>query len=371
VIGYFGAVNQKYLLVENPPSDYKAVFTGNEILKYHRMYVGTMGFYGRKDLKNYEIYHWSQDNSFLVLTSVDGEVMYFRLWKVKEEKSLEEPYINPLKPLSILKPVLDAEIRGVKVVDILQVVSLLIPVARAGFRSLSRRPPIPLPPLAARTTLKGMAVATPTKIPVAFPGSKALVLGDDMAQIAPHANKIPSQTGLFDVVVHGDKTGFYILQNNAWQKVSVRDLADAIRPKLGRNDKIRLIGCETGVFGGPAQQLANELGRNLFAPTTTVYPMQGTFWKPSHPKFNTIQGGTVYESVKGHLFEVTPDKFGKYVASRGGELVKFVTGNSIVPVDGGTFTEVFAQRGAGQLAGKGGKVIGNEVQGEIRPGGRK
>jgi hypothetical protein len=217
-------------------------------------------------------------------------------------------------------------------------------------------------------TLPGVAAQT---VPVAFKGSRALVLGDDMAAITTSANQVPGQSGLFDVIVHGDKTSFWILRNKAWEKVSVRDLANAIRPKLGPNDKIRLIGCETGVQGGPAQQLADELGRNVFAPTTAVYPELGTFFKASHRQFNQIQAGTVYESVKGYLYGVVPDKFGKYVTSRGGELVKHVPGKSLVPVDGGTFKELIAQRGAGQLAGQGGKVVGNEVSGVINPGAKK
>ena len=223
----------------------------------------------------------------------------------------------------------------------------------------------------ARLSGKALPGVASQTLPLAFKGSRALVLGDDMAAITTSANQIPSQAGLFDVIVHGDKTSFWILRNKAWEKVSVRDVANAIRPKLGPNDKIRLIGCETGVQGGPAQQLADELGRNVFAPTTAVYAELGTFFKASHRQFNQIQAGTVYESVKGYLYGVVPDKFGKYVTSRGGELVKHVPGKSLVPVDGGTFKEVIAQRGAGQLAGQGGKVVGNEVSGAINPAPRK
>lgn len=190
-------------------------------------------------------------------------------------------------------------------------------------------------------TLIGVAVS-PKTIPVAFQGRKALVLGDDMADITKHAMNIPSQPGLFDVIVHGDKTAFFILKNKTWQSVSARDLANAIRNKLAPNDKIRLIGCETGAIGGPAQQLANELGRNVFAPTTSVYPKLGSFFKSTHPKFQSIQGKTVFESVKGHLTEVAPGKVGE-VAARGGVLVKYVPGKSLVPVDGGTFKEVMYQ----------------------------
>ncbi len=335
VVAYTGNIDYQNLLIDQTfhPLPFAPGMEHVETLKHYRVFVGTNEFYGRTDLK---VFGDSGIARHTVLTDIYGEVMWFERGGRRDDSITSISWLEIAGSLTLARSVLRIGL------------GLATSLGRTGLRTLTRRPPAPIPAMGPMNTMTGMAVATPTKIPLAFQGRKALVLGDDMATLTPHVNQIPSQPGLFDVIVHGDKTGFYILKNNAWQKVSVSDLAHAIRTKLGPNDKIRLIGCETGVLGGPAQQLGSELGRNVFAPTTAVYAKLGTFFKASHPKFNTINGAKVYESVKGHLTEVTPDKFGKYVTSKGGELVKFVPGKSIVPVDGGTFTEIIAHRGSAE-----------------------
>ena len=104
---------------------------------------------------------------------------------------------------------------------------------------------------------------------------RAVMAVDDMQELKYWLAQSKSADGLFDLVIHGDTTSFYILERGAWKRVSVKDVADTIRPHLAPGDQIRLLACETGTHGGPAQQLANELKRTIWAPTTSVYPKQG------------------------------------------------------------------------------------------------
>jgi hypothetical protein len=101
--------------------------------------------------------------------------------------------------------------------------------------------------------------------------------------------------------------------------VSVREVAAAIGPKLAPGDKIRLLACDVGTTGGPAQQLANELNRTVWASSTPLH--------------------------------ATPRGVGAQKA--------------FVPIQGGKFHEFIPERGAAKLSGNGGKATGNEVQGVI------
>ena len=94
-----------------------------------------------------------------------------------------------------------------------------------------------------------------------------------------------------------------------------------IGPKLAPGDKIRLLACDVGTTGGPAQQLANELDRTVWASSTRV---------PAVPKGVGAQ-------------------------------------KAFVPRQGGKFYEFVPERGAATLSGNAGKVTGNELQGMINP----
>jgi hypothetical protein len=208
-------------------------------------------------------------------------------------------------------------------------------VARAGFQFL-KGPTKELAELAvarlAGKTLPGMAVPTRGVLPVNVEhfGRRTLIMGEDMAHfrtVIAHSN---SESGFYDVIVHGDTTGFSILEKTKpngekiWRDVSVREVADVIRPKLAPGDQVRLLSCETGACTvGPAQQFANELDRTVWAPSAVL---------PGRP---AVTKGVIRRSFK--------------------------------PRDGGTFYEfVPVHRGDGTLVGPGGgKVTGDVLHGDI------
>ena len=151
-------------------------------------------------------------------------------------------------------------------------------------------------------------------------------MGEDLAKFRGLMAQAQTQAGFYDIVIHGDSTAFHILikanGKEVWREVSVREVAAAIGPKLAPGDKIRLLACDVGTTGGPAQQLANELDRTVWASSTRV---------PAVPKGVGAQ-------------------------------------KAFVPIQGGKFHEFVPHRGAAKLSGTGGTATGNEVQGVINPG---
>lgn len=127
--------------------------------------------------------------------------------------------------------------------------------------------------LAGRTS-PGMAVSTGGVLPVEHLGRRTLIMGDDLPKFRGLMARSHSESGFYDVVIHGNSTSFQILikanGKEVWKEVSVRDIANVIRPQLAPGDKIRLLACDVGKSGGPAQQLANELGRTVWAPSTKL-----------------------------------------------------------------------------------------------------
>lgn len=175
-------------------------------------------------------------------------------------------------------------------------------------------------------TLPGVAVSTRGVLPVEHLARRTLIMGEDLPKFRGLMAKSQTQPGFYDVVIHGDSTSFQILikanGKEVWREVSVREVAAAIGPKLAPGDKIRLLACDVGTTGGPAQQLANELNRTVWASNTPL---------PATPKGVGTQ-------------------------------------KAFAPIKGGKFHEFLPERGAVKLSGGGGKVTGNEVQGVINPG---
>lgn len=172
-------------------------------------------------------------------------------------------------------------------------------------------------------TLPGVAVSTRGVLPMEHLGRRTIIMGEDMAKFRGMMAQSQTQSGFYDVVIHGDSTSFQVLikvnGKEVWREVSVREVAAAIGPKLAPGDKIRLLACDVGNTGGPAQQLANELNRTVWASSTPL---------PAVPRGVGAQ-------------------------------------KSFVPIQGGKFHEFVPERGAARLSGNGGKVTGNEVQGVI------
>ena len=173
--------------------------------------------------------------------------------------------------------------------------------------------------------LPGVAVSTRGVLPVEHLGRRTLIMGEDLPKFRGLMAQSRTQPGFYDVVIHGDSTTFQVLikanGKEVWRDVSVREVAAAIGPKLAPGDKIRLLACDVGTTGGPAQQLANELNRTVWASSTPL---------PATPKGVGAQ-------------------------------------KAFVPIQGGKFHEFVPERGAAKLSGNGGKVTGNEMQGVINP----
>jgi hypothetical protein len=80
-----------------------------------------------------------------------------------------------------------------------------------------------------------------------------------------NALKVPAEPGYFDVVGHGTPTDI--------SGLSPSQLADQITSEVGwQGQNVRLLSCSTGCPSGTyAQELANDLGVTVQAPTTDLY----------------------------------------------------------------------------------------------------
>jgi hypothetical protein len=172
-------------------------------------------------------------------------------------------------------------------------------------------------------TLPGVAVSTRGVLAMEHLGRRTFIMGEDLARFRGLMAQAQTEAGFYDLVIHGDSTSFQVLikvnGKEVWRNVSVREVAAAIGPKLAPGDKLRLLACDVGTTGGPAQQLANELNRTVWGASTKV---------PAVPKGAGVR-------------------------------------KAFVPIQGGKFHEFLPERGLAKLSGNGGKVTGNEVQGVI------
>lgn len=99
------------------------------------------------------------------------------------------------------------------------------------------------------------------------------------------AERIEPTLGEYTVVVHGDPDGFHVLSDEGYiESVSAPEMADLIRSDPDwHSEPIRLVACETGKVPAdgsdpPAQQLADELGVEVTAPTELAWEMGGEVW---------------------------------------------------------------------------------------------
>jgi len=105
--------------------------------------------------------------------------------------------------------------------------------------------------------------------------------GDSFGTQASRAE--PWSNGSFDVVVHGSPNGFWTQPPEVGgERISLDAVIDAIK-NSGRYRKgqgVRLLSCQTGADGAiVAQELANELGDTVIAPTTDVITnANGRIW---------------------------------------------------------------------------------------------
>lgn len=92
-------------------------------------------------------------------------------------------------------------------------------------------------------------------------------------QLYHNAKKIKPLKGYSDIVMHGSPTELLAYDNdNAELTYSAEEVAELIRNSREFCGKpIRLIACQTGALkDGIAQQIADELGVNVLAPTEIV-----------------------------------------------------------------------------------------------------
>jgi hypothetical protein len=114
-------------------------------------------------------------------------------------------------------------------------------------------------------------------------GRRTLILGDDMAVVRSDMARSHSVSGFHDVVIHANEHGFQYLTTprglEVWRELSVQDVVRAVRDQLAPGDKIRLLACKAGKnvknVNTPAQQLADELGREVWAADATVWSIPG------------------------------------------------------------------------------------------------
>jgi len=127
--------------------------------------------------------------------------------------------------------------------------------------------------LAGKTAV-GMAVSTGRILPARHLGRRTIIMGEDLEKFTGLMAPTRTEEGLYDIVIHGDSITFQILvkegNKKVWKNVSASDVANVVRPQLAAGDQIRLLACKVGNTGGPAQQLATELNRTVWAPSTTV-----------------------------------------------------------------------------------------------------
>jgi hypothetical protein len=97
------------------------------------------------------------------------------------------------------------------------------------------------------------------------------------------ANRIDiDPNGMFDIVAHGNSDLIEIENNKKTITIKARDAAKLIRrqPGFRKAKSIRLFSCNTGsTANGFAQNLANALGKPVFAPNMTIYAnARGSYW---------------------------------------------------------------------------------------------
>lgn len=288
VVAYVGNVRGDHLLRDGNPFWPREVPWNDSvaILKYFRLFVGTKEFFGRTDLSFLD-----SSISYTVVTDIDGEVMWFKFGSRKDDSIQSVSLLDILGTIALARAAL----------------GLAVSLGKYGVRTLTRRPPVAVPAMAASNTLTGMAVSTRGMLPAQTMGRRTIIMGDDMAKFTPYLKTNFPEHGFYDIVIHGDPTSFYILENGVWKTVSARDVANLVRPYLRPGDQIRLLACESASTGGPAQQLTNELKQHtVWAPSKSVYPVHGAPIKDANGKVLRFTSHKSFIPDGGKFFQFDP-----------------------------------------------------------------
>jgi hypothetical protein len=251
----------------------------------------------------------ASDVTYKVVTLPDGRVINLRQVSSRGAAELSERE-KALLRMDFLSAILDYDIRPI-LAEL--AINVLLTRAMMPKRPMGIAPKILAGPtkevsrefaVVSSRTMSGAGASGATlsaaELPVARSPGRTLILGDDLSEILPHVRRTPPQPNMHDVWVHGDSTNFYVRVNGVDRIVSVDDLAAAIRRGLRPGDEIRLLSCEVGGTGGPAQQLADRLrGHKVFASTTKVDAAPIAF-EGGAQVFVPHHGG------KYHMFEARP-----------------------------------------------------------------
>jgi hypothetical protein len=140
-------------------------------------------------------------------------------------------------------------------------------------------------------TTVGKTVAR--KVPPPVQGENAsILLAND--HLAARCAKTPSKPGWYSVFIHGNAEGFGLKVSGKVVRVGVKTIKDAMFRTGYKGGRVILNSCSTGSLPeGAAQQLADELGETVWAPTTkvgvdragTIITKDGGAWKKFYPTF--------------------------------------------------------------------------------------
>lgn len=88
--------------------------------------------------------------------------------------------------------------------------------------------------------------------------------------------------GMYDIIAHGNSDLIEIENENRTMVIKAREAAKLIRKQPGfkKAKSIRLFSCNTGsTVNGFAQNLANALGKPVYAPNMAIYSNnRGSYW---------------------------------------------------------------------------------------------
>ena len=103
----------------------------------------------------------------------------------------------------------------------------------------------------------------------------------DFAKFIAHRPDI-DPNGMYDVIAHGNSDLIEIMNQGEEVKIKAREAAKIIRTKPGfhKSKAVRLFSCSTGSTpNGFAQNLANALGKPVYAPNMTIHSNpRGVYW---------------------------------------------------------------------------------------------
>lgn len=88
--------------------------------------------------------------------------------------------------------------------------------------------------------------------------------------------------GMFDIIAHGNSDQIEIVNNYKNIRINAREASKLIKrlPGYKKAKSIRLFSCNTGsTVNGFGQNLANALGKPVYAPNMTIYSnYRGAYW---------------------------------------------------------------------------------------------